>query len=173
MTVGRIASINVSAGGVPKRPVPTARVTRLGLDGDGHADGVHHGGPERALCLYSAERIAALAVEGHPIGPGTIGENVTVEGLPWDVVRPGDRYRLGARVVIEITRFTSPCATIQSSFRDRRYQRVSDRVHPGWSRVYARVLEPGQIGVGDPVVRLGPHRETAGGGGRSAPEAPH
>ncbi|PYM54959.1 MAG: MOSC domain-containing protein, partial [Candidatus Rokuibacteriota bacterium] len=53
---GRIAQVNVSPGGVPKRPVPEARVTPLGIEGDGHRDRERHGGPERALCLFALER---------------------------------------------------------------------------------------------------------------------
>jgi MOSC domain-containing protein YiiM len=79
----RIVQISVSPGGVPKRAVSSARVTTLGLEGDVQRDREHHGGPERALCLFSQERIRALQAEGHPVTPGSIGENVTLEGLDW------------------------------------------------------------------------------------------
>jgi MOSC domain-containing protein YiiM len=151
---GRIASINVSAGGVPKRPVRSARVTSLGLMGDSHRDTAHHGGPERALCLFAIELIDALTSEGHPIAPGAIGENITVEGIPWETVAPGARYRLGDRVVIEVTTYTSPCHKIQGSFLGNQQSRVSQTRHPGWSRVYARVLTAGEIHRGDVVAPL-------------------
>jgi MOSC domain-containing protein YiiM len=143
--------VNVSNGGVPKRPVPGARVSALGLDGDRQRDTRYHGGPERALCLFSFERIEALAAEGHAIGPGTLGENVTVAGLDWDRVSPGAHYRLGRRVVIEITGYASPCAKIRPAFAGGEHPRVSQKAHPGWSRVYARVLAPGAIVPGDAV----------------------
>ncbi|HEV8458762.1 MAG TPA: MOSC domain-containing protein, partial [Methylomirabilota bacterium] len=79
-SAGRIVQINISAGGVPKRSVDAAQVTRLGVEGDAHRDMEHHGGPERALCLFALERIRALQAEGHSIAPGSIGENLTVEG---------------------------------------------------------------------------------------------
>jgi MOSC domain-containing protein YiiM len=79
----RIVQISLSPGGVPKRAVPSARVTTLGLEGDVQRDREHHGGPERAFCLFSQERIRALQAEGHPVTPGSIGENVTLEGLDW------------------------------------------------------------------------------------------
>jgi MOSC domain-containing protein YiiM len=151
---GRIASINVSAGGVPKQPVPAARVGSLGLTADAHRDRKRHGGPERALCLFSMELIDALACEGHPIAPGAIGENITVEGVPWETMAPGARYRLGDRVVIEVTAYTTPCLNIRRHFIGHHYSRVSQKRHPGWSRVYARVLAIGEIRCGDPVVRL-------------------
>jgi MOSC domain-containing protein YiiM len=153
---GRIVQINVSPGGVPKRPVPEARVTRLGIDGDGHRDIERHGGPDRALCLFSIEQIEALQTEGHPVEPGTLGENLTLAGLDWTTVRPGDFFRLGEEVVVEITRFTSPCVNVRAAFLDGAYSRVSEKRHPGWSRVYARVLAPGAIAGGVPVERLTP-----------------
>ena len=81
---GTIASINISSGGVPKRRVTGAKVTHFGLVGDDQDDKVHHGGPERAVCLYSLEKVRALHAEGHPIEPGSLGENLTVEGLEWE-----------------------------------------------------------------------------------------
>jgi MOSC domain-containing protein YiiM len=150
----RIAQISVSPGGVPKRAVRTARVTTSGLAGDTQRDLEHHGGPERALCLFSAERIRALQAEGHPITPGSIGENLTIEGLAWDRVTPGACLRLGAEVIAQVTRYTAPCSNISASFRDRDYSRVSHKRHPGDSRVYARVLREGFMTSGDPVELL-------------------
>jgi MOSC domain-containing protein YiiM len=147
---GRIAQLSVSLGGVPKQPVPAARVTRLGLEGDAHR-WEHHGGPERAVCLFSQEMIDALALEGHAIAPGTIGENVTVEGIDWSLVTPGVRLRLGAEVVLEVTRYTSPCYKIAPVFLGGDHGRVSQKLNPGWSRVYTRVLVEGSLRAGDPV----------------------
>ena len=145
---GRIAQLNVSPGGVPKLPVREARVTSLGLESDAH-DYEHHGGPERAVCLFSLEMIDALALEGHTIEPGTIGENVTVEGIDWSLVTPGVRLRLGDEVVLEVTRYTSPCYKIAPVFLGREYSRVSQKRNPGWSRVYTRVLVEGVVRAGD------------------------
>lgn len=153
---GRIVQINVSAGGVPKRPVPRARVGPLGLEGDGHRDAEHHGGPDRALCLFALEQIEALRAEGHAIEPGSLGENLTVAGLDWAAVEPEEYFRLGADVLVQVTRFTSPCVNIRPLFSDGDHSRVSQKRHPGWSRMYARVLVPGEIQSGDPIVRLEP-----------------
>ena len=153
---GRVVQINISPGGVPKLPVASARVTANGLEGDGHRDLEHHGGPERALCLFSLEQIRALQVEGHTVTPGAIGENLTLEGLDWERVQPGAMLELGERVRIEITRYTSPCFNIKSRFLGGDFARVSQKLHPGWSRVYAKVLQPGIISQGDPVRLLDP-----------------
>lgn len=148
----RIVQISVSPGGVPKLAVPEARVGWLGLDGDAHRDEEHHGGPDRAVCLFAMEQIEGLAAEGHPILPGALGENITVAGLDWALVVPGARLRLGPDVRIEVTRYTTPCFNIRAAFRSGEYARVSQKRHPGWSRVYARVLEEGVIRPGDDVV---------------------
>jgi MOSC domain-containing protein YiiM len=97
------------------------------------------------------ERIRSLRAEGHPIDVGTAGENVTVEGIDWDLVIPGVQLRIGDEVVLEIASFTSPCKTIKASFIDGRFVRIAQKVHPGWSRVYARVISEGHIRSGDTV----------------------
>lgn len=149
---GVIVSINVSRGGVPKLPVSMARVNPAGVEGDGQRDRRHHGGPDRALCLYSMERIETLQREGHGIAPGTTGENLTVRGLDWDTVAPGVQLRVGD-VTLEITAYASPCKSIRASFADENSNRISQQLHPGWSRVYARVVNSGELRVGEAVVR--------------------
>jgi MOSC domain-containing protein YiiM len=151
---GTLASINISRGGVPKRRVTGARVALLGLQGDDQDDKVHHGGPERAVCIYALEKIRSLQAEGHPIQPGSVGENLTFEGIHWESVMPGVRLRVGGSVVLEVTSFTSPCKTIRRSFLDGRFVRISQKVHPGWSRVYARVITEGTVSLGDRVELL-------------------
>src|SRR5207253_2352303 len=109
LTEAHVAQLSVSPGGLPKRAVAEALVTRLGLAGDTQRNLEHHGGPARAVCLFPLEAIQALAAEGHPIVPGALGENVTTAGLDWSVVVPGARLRLGPGVLLEVTTFTSPC----------------------------------------------------------------
>ena len=150
----RIFQINCSPGGVPKLAVREAEVTEVGLVGDEHNFPDIHGGPERAVCLYSLERILELQAEGHPIFPGAVGENVTVSGLDWNEVVPGLQLFLGDEVQIEITKYTSPCNSIPDSFLDGDYPRISQKVHPGYSRVYARVLRAGRLVVGQSVRKV-------------------
>lgn len=148
---GWIFQINLSDGGVPKRAVGHAEVTLSGLMGDRQRNLEVHGGPQRAVCLYSLECILALQAEGHPIYPGAIGENITLAGLDWSKVTPGTRLWLGREVLIEITRYTSPCNNIAEAFANGDYSRVSQKLHPGWARVYARVIQGGKISIGDAV----------------------
>jgi MOSC domain-containing protein YiiM len=93
-----------------------------------------------------------LRSEGHPIDAGTTGENLTVSGLDWSRVEPGSRWQVGG-VVLEITKPAHPCRNIADSFADRDFSRLSAKIHPGWGRLYARVLVPGVIRAGDPVTR--------------------
>src|SRR4051812_27627792 len=137
---GTVRSINLSNGGVPKKAVGVAQVSRYRVEGDAQRDLRFHGGPERAVCLYSLELIQALRAEGHPIDVGTAGENVTVSGLDWGLVEPGTRMKIGSEVLLEIASFTKPCKTIRESFVEGKFIRISQKLHPGWSRVYARVL---------------------------------
>jgi MOSC domain-containing protein YiiM len=151
---GHIFQINLSRGGVPKRGIPTAEITGFGIVGDAHRDKRYHGGPDRAICLYSLERIMALQEEGHPIFPGSIGENIITAGIDLGPIEPGARLALGDGVEIEIASYTVPCRTIRASFLDEHFNRISQKLHPGWSRLYARVLREGSIRVGDRIAIL-------------------
>ncbi|HKO99270.1 MAG TPA: MOSC domain-containing protein [Pyrinomonadaceae bacterium] len=150
----RIFQLSVSPGGVPKTALREAAVNELGLVGDDHRFPKIHGGPERAVCLFSLERILELQAEGHPIFPGAVGENVTISGLDWTELKPGIRLAVGDDVVIELTTYTTPCNTITDYFAEGNYQRISQKVHPGYSRIYARVLQTGKLVVGQPVKLL-------------------
>jgi len=144
--------ISVSDGGVPKRAVRQARVSKDGVEGDRQRNLTVHGGPDRAVCLYALETIQALRAEGHSISPGAAGENFTVAGLDWARVGPGTRLRVGSDVLLEVVSFTAPCRHNACWFKDGDYSRMSQKKHPGWSRVYARVLREGLVHQGDPVV---------------------
>jgi MOSC domain-containing protein YiiM len=147
---GRVESVNTSQGGVPKTPVAAAAVRAEGVEGDRQRDLRYHGGPDRAVSLFSLERIEELRGQGHPIAPGTTGENLTVSGIDWALMVPGARVRVG-EALLELTKYAVPCRNIEGSFRDGDITRISHKLHQGWSRVYARVLREGRVQAGDPV----------------------
>jgi MOSC domain-containing protein YiiM len=148
---GAVAQISTSDGGVPKRPVDAAAVGRRGVAGDRQAARKHHGRPFQALCLWSAEVIDALRAEGHPIGPGLAGENLTLSGIDWCTIRPGVRLRIG-EVLAEVSAWSTPCQKNAPWFADRDFRRMDHDLHPGWSRAYAWVRRPGTVRTGDEVV---------------------
>ena len=147
---GVLHSINVSNGGVPKRPRDAAQLRISGVSGDRQRDLRYHGGPTRGVSLYSLELIQALQAEGHRLEPGAIGENLTLAGVAWSSMVPGATLEVGA-ALLELTAYAAPCTNLLPYFRDGEFKRVSQKVHPGWSRLYARVLREGTVKVGDPV----------------------
>ena len=147
---GAVVQLNVSDGGVPKRPVDSVEVDERGLAGDRQAARRHHGRPWQALSLWSTEVIDAFAADGHPIGYGLCGENVTVRGLPWADVRCGVRLAIGP-VLAQVSLFALPCAKNAQWFADRDFTHMHHERGP-ISRVYATVLNGGVIRTGDPVV---------------------
>ena len=151
--VGRIASVNVSPGGVPKRPVPRAWVGPGGLDTDAHADPEPtHGGRDQAVSLYSVESIERVAADGHRAFPGAFGENLTLEGIELGRLRTGDRLVIGADgLVLQLTAHAAPCQTIAHWFVERRIARISPKTNPQDSRWYASVVADGPVATGDPV----------------------
>jgi len=155
---GSVAAVHRSAGGVPKVEVRgPVGVGPDGLDGDRQKVRRHHGRPSQALCLWSAEVISALAAEGHPVAPGSTGENLTLSGVDWRVLRPGVRLVLGEgddAPVAEVTGWADPCRTIAGSFLDGAFRRIDHARHPGCSRAYAAVVRPGEVSAGTPVTVL-------------------
>jgi len=143
--------INVSDGGVPKHAVSKAWITHNGINGDRQRNGVIHGGSERAVCLFSLEVIQSLQQEGHFLKAGSTGENLTLSGLKWAMLKPGDRLQIGPSLCIELTSYCEPCRRNAKWFSGEYYTRISQKIHPGWSRFYARVLTEGWVCQGDSV----------------------
>jgi MOSC domain-containing protein YiiM len=158
---GRVLQVNVSEGGVPKRPVALARVTRDGVEGDRHHDVTGHGGPHRAVSILGIEAIRRVADEGNPIAPGTTGENLTTEGFDVSLLPVGTQLAIGGEVVLELSGAANPCRTIRGSFRGERFARLSAATHPADSRMYARVVTEGSIRPGDPIELLAPSDDVA------------
>lgn len=148
---GHVFQISVSDGGVPKLAVPAGDVTELGFVNDKQNNTRHHGGPQRAVCLFPLEHILALQAEGHAIYPGSIGENITLAGIDWAGMVPGARLTLGDEVTLEVTSYAAPCKKIRASFAEEDFSRVSQKKYAGWARAYVKVISPGRVQVGDKV----------------------
>ncbi len=150
---GRIASVNVSPGGVPKLPVASAWIGQLGLDTDAHTEPEPvHGGPEQAVCLYAIEAIERVAADGHQAFPGAYGENLTVEGIDWAGLAAGDVLAIGDDGPrLQLTDMAGPCQTIAHWFVERRIARICPKLCPEDARWYARGLVEGRVTAGDRV----------------------
>lgn len=146
---GVVAALHRGDGGVPKTAVERVEIGPRGVVGDRQASAVHHGRAWQALCIWSTEVIDDLAAQGHPIGAGAAGENITVTGLPWADVRPGARLRLGDAAA-EVAPYALPCAQNRRWFADGDVDHMHHRRGPV-SRVYALVVETGPVAVGDAV----------------------
>ena len=148
---GTILQINISPGGIPKRPIPEATVTIEGVRGDSWAHPDIHGGPNQALLIITSEGLDELAAQGFGVYSGALGENLTTRGLDRRQLRVGQRFRAGD-VMFELTKRRAPCATlnvypgIQKAIFDEK-MKAHDPSSPFWglSGMYARILKPGTI----------------------------
>jgi MOSC domain-containing protein YiiM len=157
---GSILQINVSPGGIPKRPIAEALVTMEGIRGDRWSHPDIHGGTNQAILIITSEGIDELVAQGFPLFPGALGENLTTLGLDRRRFRAGQRYRAGD-VFLELTKRRAPCATlnvypgIQHAIFDAQVNN-GDASSPRWglSGFYARVLRAGTIRPGDPIAQI-------------------
>jgi MOSC domain-containing protein YiiM len=151
--VGSVASVNVSNGGVPKRPIPGGWVDTLGLEADGHEEPEPiHGGRDQAISIYSVESIARVVADGHRAFPGAFGENLTLQGIELAELRAGDQLRIGdGGLILELYARAEPCQTIAHWFVERRIARIGSKLHPEDARWYTRVVSEGPMFQGDPV----------------------
>jgi MOSC domain-containing protein YiiM len=155
VNVGRREVLQVGARRVPtgidKRNVGRARIGALGLDGDVVADEENHGGPDQAVYVYSADDYRWWERElRRALPPGTFGENLLLSSFGQEPLRIGDRFRVG-EVVLEAAAPRIPCSVFATKLGEPRWvKRFAAAERPGF---YARVLEPGEVAVGDPVER--------------------
>ncbi len=152
---GHILQVNVSRGGIPKRPVEQGLLTAAGIEGDACRNPRYHGGPLQAVLLISSEVIDQLAARGFPVFPGALGENLTTVGLDYRDLRVGQQLSIG-EALIELTKMRVPCSTldvygrgIQKAIYDKAVK-AGDTTSPVWGRsgFYARVLQGGWIAPG-------------------------
>ena len=141
----KLVQVNVSAGGMPKLPVESARVTKDGLEGDRQKNRKFHGGPNRAVCLFSEELYDELRDAGIDIANGSVGENFTTRGVDMRRLGKGDRLRFGADCVIEITDVRVPCTNL------KKWDPDLPELIVGRSWWVAKVVEEGLVRPGDAI----------------------
>ncbi len=145
--------------GIWKDPVAgRCRVGRLHLDGDGQGDLAGHGGEQRAVFVYQIEsyRHWEEQLKRADFVSGQFGENFTIEGLTDDVVCIGDRYRIGS-ALFEVTQPRVTCYRVGIRMNEARMPALlTSSGRPGF---YFRVLEEGEVGAGDEIVKVGEAKE--------------
>src|SRR5208282_6646294 len=145
-----------------KQPVEGARqVRRLNIDGDGQGDLAGHGGEHRAVFVYQIEsyRYWENQLARNDFTYGQFGENFTVEGLADTEVCIGDHYRIGD-ALFEVTQPRVTCYRVGIRMKEPRMAALLVSHHrPGF---YFRVLEEGEVGAGDEILKVadGPERMT-------------
>ena len=137
--MGKVIAICTSpARGTQKHQVPAARFTvEWGIEGDAHGGNWH-----RQVSLLSADKIAAFNARGANVQPGAFGENLVVEGFDFRALPVGILLRCGD-VLLEMTQIGKECHS-----HCEIYKRMGECIMPTQG-VFARVLEPGEIRVGD------------------------
>jgi MOSC domain-containing protein YiiM len=141
---GTLVQLNVSGGGMPKLPVKSARVSIDGVEGDWQKNRKYHGGPNRAICLFSVELYDWLRERGSDLENGSVGENFTTEELDLNQLQKGDRLRVG-ECLIEITDVRTPCSSLKKWDADLPELVVG---RSGW---VAKVIEEGTVRPGDAI----------------------
>lgn len=161
---GRVESVNVAVvrddlptrtrtTGIDKRPVAgPVRVDAIGVAGDTIAALDDHGGRDQAVYAYAAEDLAFWAAElGRPVGPGNVGENLTLSGVDCTGAVIGERWQVG-EVVLCVRAARTPCRTFAA------FLEVPDMIKrfvaAGRPGAYLAVELPGEVRAGDPVRRL-------------------
>ncbi|MCL6735528.1 MOSC domain-containing protein [Streptomyces neyagawaensis] len=164
LNLGQAAAVDVpeeskSVTGIDKRPVAgPVRVAApgpkgvggSGLAGDAVCNRRHHGGNDQAVYAFAREDLDAWERElGRDLPNGSFGENLTTEGLDISGALIGERWRIGAEVVLEVTAGRVPCLTFQRHLGERGWvKRFAGKAEPG---AYLRVVRPGEIRAGDPI----------------------
>jgi MOSC domain-containing protein YiiM len=117
-----------------------------------------HGGEQRAVFVYQTEsyRYWQDQLERADFVQGQFGENFTIEGLPDDSVCIGDRYQIGS-AVFEITQPRVTCYRVGIRMNQPRMPALlTSSGRPGF---YFRVLQEGEVGAGDEIVKVGEAKE--------------
>jgi ferredoxin-NADP reductase/MOSC domain-containing protein YiiM len=145
--------------GIWKTPVGgRCRVGRLNLDGDGQGDLAGHGGEQRAVFVYQIEsyRYWQDQLKRTDFVHGQFGENFTIEGLPDDAICVGDRYQIGS-ALFEITQPRVTCYRVGIRMNEPRMPALlTSSGRPGF---YFRILQEGEVGAGDEIVKVGETKE--------------
>jgi MOSC domain-containing protein YiiM len=152
--------------GIHKRPVQGAvAVAKLGLAGDEQADLSVHGGLGKAVYAYpsehytfwAAQRLAALKRE-EPLPPGSMGENLTLQGVLEKDIWIGDRLHIGS-VLLEVSEPRQPCFKFNVKMGFPHAAKMM--IQSGFSGFYLCVVQPGELCAGNDIALIPGMREVS------------
>ena len=146
--------------GIDKRPVKDSILVRApgprgqgsgsGLEGDWVFDTSYHQGDDRAVYVYAREDLDYWEGElGRLLPNGVFGENLTTYGVDIENALLGERWRIGRDLLLEVVQPRRPCVTFHNWMPERTWIKRF-RLH-GVSGLFLRVIEPGELRVGDEI----------------------
>jgi MOSC domain-containing protein YiiM len=162
LNVGRLRTISTKAGSTGIDKVPTLEAVlvsapgpdglgRGGLAGDVICDLGNHGGDDKALYAFAREDLDWWEAElGTPLRSGMFGENLTTVGIDVTEALIGETWRLGDRVLVQVTCPRVPCSTFAAWIAKEGWLKAfTRRARPG---AYLRVLAEGAVSSGDELL---------------------
>lgn len=139
--------------GIHKKPFQgKIFLDNLGFRGDGVADPNHHGGRDKAVCVYCMDHFSYWEKElNRELHPGAFGENMSVTGWTEKTVHIGDVFQIG-EAQVQCTQPRQPCHKLNKVFD---FQAMACRVQStGFSGWYFRVIQPGWVESGVEITRV-------------------
>ncbi|MHA2097117.1 MAG: MOSC domain-containing protein [Candidatus Kariarchaeaceae archaeon] len=163
---GTVISINVKnrekfketgyTTGLPKFEISEAKVSVSGVadDYNDYRTKSKQNTQDRAILIMTVDALKQLETEGWPIKPGDIGENFTIDGIPYGSIEIGHKYAVGG-VTIQITEICNPCARL-SNLSYVGEEKVNEFIKTmknrrGW---YAKVLKEGSVSKGEKITLI-------------------
>ena len=140
----QVLSVTISSGGIPKLPIDSVRITKDGLEADGH-DHEKHNNPIQAVCLQDMEMLQQLCEEGYSLQAGSTGENLTVKDLHVNDLPLGALLEFSGGVVLEISKVRKPCYVLDAIDPKLKEDIV------GRCGMYAKVLKEGIVNVREEI----------------------
>jgi MOSC domain-containing protein YiiM len=136
--------------GLCKAPISKAlKLGQFGFEGDGVADTKHHGGADKAICVYPVDHYPYWQeILGAELPAAAFGENLSVSGMKEDEVCVGDIFQVGTAVA-QVSQPRQPCSTL--AMRYNRSDMVKLVVDSGRTGFYFKVLQEGIVGTGDRI----------------------
>ena len=150
----RYGNREVFTGGA-NSPVPRAMLRFDGFEGDGQGGRRNHGGPDKAVCVYSSVHYPHWQrMLGRRLDPGAFSENLTVSGIREARVCVGDVFRAG-EALVQVSTPRTPCDKVAGKNGEKQLSKwISGS---GYTGFYMRVLEEGLVQKGDAFERVERH----------------